>query len=289
MFSISNIVSFIFVLLWSSAFITSKIIIDNATPFLSLSFRFIIVALFFFLFYLIFSKKNNFTLRSIFDASISGILFHGFYLGGVFYSLHQGASASLIGLIVSLQPILTSVLAKNYLNENLSKLQWGGIILGFFGAVLVIVTDLNNNLSLVAFFAGIIGLLSSSLGIIWQKKIETQLSLSSNNFIQALSASIFHFIISILFEDYFINFNTSFILAMTWQIFAISLGAFLILMWLLQKNKASETSTLFFLVAPVSAMMAYIILDETFILLDILGLIICSIGVFIVTKYKTKT
>ena len=76
---------------------------------------------------------------------------------------------------------------------------------------------------------------------------------------------------------------------MTWQIFAISLGAFLILMWLLQKNKASETSTLFFLVAPVSAMMAYIILDETFILLDILGLIICSIGVFIVTKYKTKT
>ena len=289
MFNISNIVSFIFVLLWSSAFITSKIIIDNATPFLSLSFRFIIVALFFFLFYLIFSKKNYFTLRSIFDASISGILFHGFYLGGVFYSLHQGVSASLIGLIVSLQPILTSVLAKNYLNENLSKLQWGGIILGFFGAVLVIVTDLNNNLSLVAFFAGIIGLLSSSLGIIWQKKTETQLSLSSNNFIQALSASIFHFIISILFEDFFINFNTSFILAMTWQIFAISLGAFLILMWLLQKNKASETSTLFFLVAPVSAMMAYIILDETFILLDILGLIICSIGVFIVTKYKTKT
>ena len=58
MFRISNIVSFIFVLLWSSAFITSKIIIDNATPFLSLSIRFIIVALFFFLFYLIFSKKK---------------------------------------------------------------------------------------------------------------------------------------------------------------------------------------------------------------------------------------
>ena len=289
MFKIHNVISFIFVLLWSSAFITSKIIVENATPFLSLSFRFIFVAFFFFLFYLIFSNKNNFTLRSIFDASVSGILFHGFYLGGVFYSLYNGASASLIALIVSLQPILTSVLAINFLNENLSKLQWVGIILGFFGAILVILTDFNNDLTFVAFFAGIIALLSSSLGIIWQKKVASPLSLSSNNFIQALSASIFHIIISFLFEDYLINFTPSFILAMTWQIFAVSLGAFLILMWLLQKSKASETSTLFFLVPPISAIMAYVIIDETFVFLDILGLIICSIGVFIVIKYKTTT
>ena len=60
-------------------------------------------------------------------------------------------------------------------------------------------------------------------------------------------------------------------------------------MWLLQKNKASETSTLFFLVPPISAVMAYLTIDETFVLLDILGLFICSFGVFIVSKYKNKT
>ena len=39
---------FIFILLWSSAFITTKPIIDNSDPFSALSFRFLIVALGFF-------------------------------------------------------------------------------------------------------------------------------------------------------------------------------------------------------------------------------------------------
>ena len=64
----------------------------------------------------------------------------------------------------------------------------------------------------------------------------------------------------------------------------ISLGAFLILMWLLERNKANETSTLFFLIPPVSAIMAYLILQENFTHLDIFGLFLSSIGVFIVTK-----
>ena len=124
--------------------------------------------------------------------------------------------------------------------------------------------------------------------IIWQKKIVSDLSLSANNFIQALSASIFHFILAVCFENYFINFTSSFIIAMSWQIFAVSLGAFLILMWLLQYNKANQISTLFFLVPPTSAVMAYIILDEIFVMQDLAGLFISSIGVFIVTKYKSK-
>jgi len=285
---IYNIIPIIFVVLWSSAFITSKIIVDNASPFFSLSFRFIVVSFFFLLFFLIFSKKCFFTFNNILHASISGLLFHGFYLGGVFYALSNGASASLIALIVSLQPILTSTLARIFLNENLSRLQWFGIFLGFLGALIVILKDLNNNLTLLAFCAGLIGLLSSSLGIIWQKKIVSDLSLSANNFIQALSASIFHFILAVCFENYFINFTSSFIIAMAWQILAVSLGAFLILMWLLQHNKANEISTLFFLVPPISAVMAYIILDEIFVMQDLAGLFISSVGVFIVTKFKSK-
>ena len=75
---------------------------------------------------------------------------------------------------------------------------------------------------------------------------------------------------------------------MSWQILAVSLGAFLILMWLLERNKANETSTLFFLIPPVSALMAYFILGEQFSYLDFFALFISSIGVFIVTKYQSK-
>ena len=75
-------------ILWSSAFITSKIIVDNAPPFLSLSIRFGIVAFLFFLFFLFFSKDKYISFKAFKNASISGLLFHGFYLGGVFYSIN---------------------------------------------------------------------------------------------------------------------------------------------------------------------------------------------------------
>ena len=216
------------------------------------------------------------------------MLFHGLYLGGVFFALSKGISASLIALIVSLQPILTSILSRIYLSETLTKFQWLGILLGFSGAIIIIISDLIYGLTAVAFFAGIVGLVSSSVGIIWQKQIATDLSLSGNNFLQAFSASIFHLILALCFEEFFINFTNGFILAMLWQIFAVSLGAFLILMWLLANNKANETSTLFFLVPPISALLAFLILEETFTSLDFLGLFLSCVGVFMVSKFQIK-
>ena len=202
--------------------------------------------------------------------------------------MSKGISATLIALIVSLQPILTSFLAKIYLNETLSKYQWIGIFLGFSGATIIIISDLIDNLSAIAFFAGIIGLISSSLAIIWQKKIGSNLSLSGNNFLQALSAAVFHLFLALCFEDFSINLSNDFLIAMSWQIFAVSLSAFLILMWLLENNKANQTSTLFFLVNPVSALMAFIILNEQFTHLDIFGLSLSCVGVFIVTRFEKK-
>ncbi len=215
-------------------------------------------------------------------------MFHGFYLGGVFFALSKGISATLIALIVSLQPILTSFLAKVYLNETLSKFQWIGILLGFSGAMIIIISDMVDGLTIVACLAGIVGLVSSSLGIIWQKKIGSDLPLAENNFLQALSAAIFHLILAVCFEKFFIKFSNDFILAMSWQIFAISLGAFLILMWLLANNKANETSTLFFLIPPISAILAFLILKETFTFFDFLGLFLSCLGVFLVSKKKIK-
>ncbi len=250
--------------------------------------RFGIVALFFFLFFIFFSKNKYISLKAFRDASISGLLFHGFYLGGVFFALSKGISATVIALIVSLQPILTSFLAKIYLKEMLTIFQWIGIILGFSGACIILISDLINGLTLIAFFSGIVGLISSSLGIIWQKKIAANLSLSGNNFLQALSASVFHLLLALCFEEFFINFSNEFILAISWQIFAVSLGAFLILMWLISNNKANETSTLFFLVPPISALLAFLILGERFTYIDFLGLSLSCLGVFMVSKINIK-
>ena len=108
----------IFILLWSSAFITTKPIIDNSDPFSALAFRFSIVAIGFFLFS-IYSKQKIFIKRKhFFESFLSGILFHGFYLGGVFFSISKGMPTGIAALIVTLQPILTNALSGPILEEK---------------------------------------------------------------------------------------------------------------------------------------------------------------------------
>ena len=276
--------SFLFVILWSSAFITSKIIVENSSPFFSLTIRFIIVAIGFWVF--IFFSKENFFIKTIdiYKSFISGILFHGIYLGGVFFSISLGFPASTSALIVSLQPILTNILAGPLLNELITWRQWLGISLGFLGALIVLGLDTHTNYSSIAIISIFLALFASTAAILWQKKISSNVSLVVSNFYQAIGASIFLFFMTILIEFPYINFTFSFILSMSWQIVIISFGAFSILMYLIKHDSASKTSNLFFLVPPVSALMAWLLLDEVLTIFDIIGLIVCSTGVYLATK-----
>ena len=85
-----RIYPFIFILLWSSAFITTKPIVDNSDPFSALAFRFFFVALGFYLFSIY--SKNSIIIKkkNLIESFFSGVLFHGFYLGGVFIQYQLG-------------------------------------------------------------------------------------------------------------------------------------------------------------------------------------------------------
>ena len=176
----------IFVLLWSSAFITTKPIIDNSDPFAALAFRFLIVAIGFFLFS-IYLKLNVFVSKKNFiESFFSGILFHGFYLGGVFFSISKGMPTAIAALIVTLQPILTNALSGPILKEKVSLKQWIGVLLGFTGAILVLGLDVGSNIPIIGLIATIIALLAITISTIWQKKLSTNLPLSVSNMYQAL-------------------------------------------------------------------------------------------------------
>jgi drug/metabolite transporter (DMT)-like permease len=275
---------FFFVILWSSAFITGKVIVDHGSPFASLSFRFALVAFGFFCFSYFYNEKIKTNSQNIINSVVSGIFFHGLYLGGCFYAFSIGMPASISALIVSLQPILTNILAGPILNERVTWKQWIGISFGFTGTLLVLGLDIGIDIPTYGLLATLIALFASTAGTLWQKKLSGNLPLTVSNFYQAIGASIFLFIIMLFFEDPFINFSYIFILSMSWQIIMISFGAFSILMYLIKIGSASKTSNLFFLVPPVSALMAWIFLDEKILIYDILGLLICSFGVYIATK-----
>ena len=279
-----RIFPFIFIILWSSAFVTTKPIIDNGDPFAALAFRFFFVSLGFFIFVIFTKQKILTSTRNLLQSIVSGVLFHGIYLGGVFYSVSIGMPTGIAALIVTLQPILTNALAGKFLGEEVSFKQWIGVMLGFFGAALVLGFDIGASLPFVGVIASFIALLAITTSTLWQKKIGNNLPLSVSNMYQAIGGCLFHIIIIIIFTDPYINFTFTFFIAMSHQIFLVSFGAFTILMFLIKHNSASKTVSIFFLIPPTTAVMAWLFLNEALTNLDLVGFAIATFGVYIATR-----
>ena len=279
-----KIFPFIFIILWSSAFVTTKPIIDNSDPFAALTFRFFFVALGFLLFSVYKKKKILITKKNMIQSIFSGILFHGVYLGGVFYSVSVGMPTGIAALIVTLQPILTNALAGKFLKENVSFKQWVGVILGFMGAALVLGFDIGSSLPIIGVISSFMALIAITASTLWQKKISNDLPLSVSNMYQALGGCLFHIMIIFLFTNPYINFTSTFFIAMSHQIFLVSFGAFTILMFLIKNNSASKTVSIFFLIPPTTAVMAWLFLNEALTNLDLIGFVVATFGVYIATR-----
>ena len=274
----------LFILLWSSAFITTKPIIDNSDPFAALAFRFIIVAFGFFLFSIYSKQKIIIQKKNLIESFFSGVLFHGFYLGGVFFSISKGMPTGIAALIVTLQPILTNALSGPILNEKVTIKQWLGVLLGFVGAAIVLGFDVGSDIPMIGLVATIISLIAITTSTIWQKKLSNNLPLSVSNMYQAIGGFTFHLIVIIFFAKPYIDFTQTFVIAMGHQILLVSFGAFTILMYLIKNNSASKTVSIFFLIPATSAFMAWLFLNENLTNLDLLGFLITTIGVYIATR-----
>ena len=132
--------------------------------------------------------------------------------------------------------------------------------------------------------ASFVALLAITTSTLWQKKISNNLPLSVSNMYQAIGGCSFHIIIILIFSEPYINFTSTFLIAMSHQIFLVSFGAFTILMFLIKNNSASKTVSIFFLIPPTTAIMAWIFLNEKLNNLDLVGFAVATFGVYIATR-----
>ena len=287
------VLSFSFIILWSSAFISAKAIMADGTAFASLALRFAIVAGGFGCAALIIhwrTRPSRFlTLSETCHAAIAGCLLHGFYLGGVFWALSHGMQATLAALIISLQPVFTALLAGPLLGERITARNWLGILLGFMGALLVIGFDIGGAIPVPALLICCGALLAAITGTLYQKQFGQDMPLLPMNMVQAGAAMILHLILLALFEVPSITLTTSYIVGMAWQIGAVSFGAYVMFMILLSRGSSQQTSSLLFLIAPVAAVQGWIILGETLTMQDMIGLGIASAGVYLATRRLAPT
>ena len=294
----------IFVVLWSSAFVAGKAGVQHATPFAFLAVRFSIVSLIFMAIavgFWIWRNKNKvkaFSIESIekkrqsndpiLQTAIVGVLIHGAYLGSTFFAMANGLGAALAALIVSIQPLLTTALAIFLFNEKPRLIQWAGIFIGFTGVVVVILPSIGINAPMLPVISCIFGLLGITTGTLLQKHVGGSIGLLKSNIIQASAASLFFMVLIVTVETPHIIWNKPFLIALSWQVLAVSTGAYVILMILIKRDSVAATTSLLFLVPPTTAIIAFFIFGKTLTLVTTVGFIMASAGVYLVTRYSTN-
>jgi drug/metabolite transporter (DMT)-like permease len=238
---------------------------------------------------LVITKRFMHNLPTIGKSSLVGVTIHGAYLGGCFYGVKQGMPAGITALICSLQPVLVSVFSSIFFQEKLSARKWLGLALGLAGLVLVIAPKLQStgdqSLPMAGVIAVFIALLGGTSGTLLQKKFGAGVEVLSGTSWQYVATGILMTSLALIFEGgESITWNASFVFSLIWLIVALSIGAILILYFLLARSSASSVSSLYYLVPAVTAVEAYFLFGEKIGLVTAVGTLVTIAGVALVVR-----
>jgi drug/metabolite transporter (DMT)-like permease len=230
-----------------------------------------------------------------FKASFAvGMLLHVIYIGGVFYAVSLGVSAGISAVIVSIQPVLVSLLAVPLLGERLRWVQVLGLFLGVAGIALLLLPkvfqgDYTATTSLTGIFICVIALLGTSGGYLVQKKLGGEIPFLSGTGAQYAISAIAFAILSFATEDQIIQWVPQFFFGLTWIVLMLSIASIVLLYGMLRTGSASKVSSLYYLVPPTAAIQAYFLFDEVIAPVGIIGMALAGLGVVLVMRQSTKT
>ena len=283
----------LFVFLWSTGFVGAKFIVPYAEPFTFLTIRYFFAALILFLIAAAFKQPLKLN-KEQFKASFAvGMLLHVIYIGGVFYAVSLGVSAGISAVIVSIQPVLVSLLAVPLLGERLRWVQVVGLFLGVAGIALLLLPkvfqgDYTATTSLTGIFICVIALLGTSGGYLVQKKLGGEIPFLSGTGAQYAVSAIAFAILSFSTEEQIIQWVPQFFFGLTWIVLMLSIASIVLLYGMLRTGSASKVSSLYYLVPPTAAIQAYFLFDEVIAPVGIIGMALAGLGVVLVMRQSTK-
>lgn len=273
----------VFVLLWSTGFIGAKLGLPYAEPMTFLILRFAIVSVLLGGLAILMGARWPRQPKEILHISIAGLLLHGVYLGGVFASIDHGVPAGVSSLIVGIQPLLVAAAAGPFLGETVTLRQWIGFLLGLAGVALVVADKLTLGSGTPFGYAlSVLALFGMTAGTLYQKKFCGPMDLRSGNAIQFIVTAIAFLPFALLFERMQVEWHPRFMFALGWLCLVLSLGAISLLFLLIRKGEAAKVSSLFYMVPPCTAVVAYFLFDERLSLTALGGMALAVAGVALV-------
>jgi len=275
----------LFVVLWSSAWIAGKIGLPYAGPFTLLLIRFAVAAAVMLVIALVTQAQWPDKLADYAHLAVAGLLIQGLALGCAYLGLELGVSAGTSGLVNGLAPLFTAFGAVPLLGERIGSRQWLGLGAGLVGVALVVADHVSLGAASWAGYAATFAALAALVcGTLYQKKFCSTMDLRTGGFIQLAAAGAAVFLPALRVDGLQVEWNLPLILASSWLSLANSIGAFSLLYMLLRSGEASRVSALFYLVPPVTAVMAFVAFHETLSHAALAGFAIAVGGVYLGTR-----
>jgi drug/metabolite transporter (DMT)-like permease len=283
---VKRIAPALFVVLWSTGFISAKFGLPYAGPLSYLLARFALVVIVMIPLVLI-AQRGGAALwpeRPItyVHVAVTGLLVQGVYLGGVFVAISRGMPAGTAAMLVGLQPILTVFIASRWLGEHTAPRQWVGLGLGLVGVYFVVEHKIRlAGIDAVSLASIVAALVAISVGTLYQKRHSAQVDLRASAIIQFGTCALALAVLAPMFEPIAIDWTWQFEFALGWSVLVLSVGAIGLLNWLLRWGAAADVARLFYLVPAVTMLLAYALFGEPITWLAIAGMALIAAGVML--------
>lgn len=270
----------LFVVLWSTGFISAKFGLPYAGPLTYLLLRFALVAVL--MGGLALALRSPWPVRRAtwMHLVVIGFLIHGLYLGGVFVAISRGMPAGTASMLVGIQPILTVFLARIWLGERTTPRQLIGLVVGLLGVYFVVEHKMRiAGLDGVGLAAIVVALIAISVGTLYQKRHGGGVDMRAAAAIQFGACALLFLLVAPMFEPLSVGWTWQFQFALGWSVLVLSVGAISLLYWLLRHGAAADVARLFYLVPAVTMLMAYLLFGETITWLAVAGMVLIATGV----------
>ncbi len=280
----SNAFPLVFVLLWSTGFIGARLGLPHTEPLTFLLIRYIAVLACMALVATLTRAPWPPTASAWFHIGVAGLLLHGVYLGGVFIAISQGLPAGVTSLVVGVQPLLTAVGAGWLLKETVLKRQWLGLLLGLLGVGLVVFGKIGTGFGMEALWPAIAALIGITAGTLYQKRFCPPFDWRTGAIAQFLPTALATLVGAWLTETFRVEWTGEFVFALGWLVLVLSIGAISLLNWLIRHSDAVNVASLFYLVPPCTALVAWLLFGEAFTGLALVGMAMAVWGVYLARK-----
>lgn len=280
----------LFVLIWSTGFIVARFGMPWAPPMKFLALRYALSLACFLVWAGLARAAWPADHRQWLHLAVTGILIQAAYLGGVWVAVKLGMGAGLAALLVGLQPVLTAVWVSAR-GGRVSASQWLGLALGLAGLCLVVWAKLGlGEVSRLNLACAIVALVAITTGTLYQKRFVAPCDVRSAGAVQMLAAFLVTLPLALaeneamqwLTPDGQLNLDLAG--AMAWSVLGLTLGGSSLLYLLIQRGAATSVTSLFYLVPPTTAAMAWLLFGEPITGLTVIGTALTACAVAIVVR-----